>query len=303
MLPFAVVAAVGIAAIFMQHRVVHHFPNAAAHQIIEAVDFLPVILCRAGANTHGMGIFAQEIGPVVQLLLLALMLADFSHIFHAGVHLAAHIVGDALAVDDAFVMHRDGGVGFQPGIHGIGVVIAAGLVAQAPQNDAGPVFIPVVQMLNPFHIPGQPGFVRGNAVRGGRELVGEGAVGFQIVFVYDIDAVFVAQLDEQRIRGIVGGADGVDVVAFAKQNIPLNFVRGQAVAAGGAGIVVIDAPQLQLLAVQGKDIALNLYILKAHALPDNGVAKLDVKIVQRRLFRVPLLHIQMIKTGGCMAVF
>ena len=67
--------------------------------------------------------------------------------------------------------------------------------------------------------------------------------------------------------------------------------------------MMVYAPQLQLLAVQGKDIALNLYILKAHALPDNGVAKLDVKIVQRRLFRVPLLHIQMIKTGGCMAVF
>ena len=195
---------------------VHHFPNAAAHQIIEGIDFLPVILRCAGANTHGMGIFAQEIGPVVQLLLFALMLANLAHIFYTGVHFAAHIVGDALAVDDAFVMHRDGGVGFQPGIHGIGVVIAAGFVAQAPQNNAGPVFIPVVQMLDPLHIPGQPGFIVGNAVIGGRELVGEGAVGFQIVFVYDIDAVFIAQLQQQRIRGIVGGADGVDVVAFAQ---------------------------------------------------------------------------------------
>ena len=89
----------------MEHRVIYHLPHAAAHQVVILIDLLPVGLGVAGADAHGVGVLAQEVGPVVQLLLLAAVLAHLVHLLHRGVHLRAHVVGHALAVHGALVVH------------------------------------------------------------------------------------------------------------------------------------------------------------------------------------------------------
>ena len=105
-LPLPVVAAVGEAAVLVQHGMVRHLPDAAAHEVVVPVDLLPVGLRVSGADAHGVGILAHEIGPVVEGLLLSLMLAHVVQHFDAGVHLAAHVIGDLFAVNGALVVDR-----------------------------------------------------------------------------------------------------------------------------------------------------------------------------------------------------
>ena len=105
MLPLAVVPSVGIGSVRMENRMVHHFPDTAAHQIIIVIDFLPVCFGIAGTHTHGVGIFTEEIRPVVEALLFSAVLADPVHLLHRWVHLAAYIIRLPFAVDSALVMH------------------------------------------------------------------------------------------------------------------------------------------------------------------------------------------------------
>ena len=105
MLPLAVVPSVGIGSVRMENRMVHHFPDTAAHQVIIVIDFLPVCFCIAGTHSHGVGIFTEEIRPVVEALLFSAVLADPVHLLHRWVHLAAYIIRLPFAVDSALVMH------------------------------------------------------------------------------------------------------------------------------------------------------------------------------------------------------
>ncbi len=84
MFPFAVVAAIGVAAVCVQNGMIYHLPHAAAHQVIVIIDFLPVGFGVAGANAHGVGVLAHEIWAVVELVLSAAIFADIVHHLRRG---------------------------------------------------------------------------------------------------------------------------------------------------------------------------------------------------------------------------
>ena len=134
-LPFPVVAAVGIASVGVEDGVIHHLPDAAAHQIVVFVDLLPIGLCVAGADAHCMGVLAEEVGAVVERPFLPPVLADGPDLFHGRVHLAADVIGDPLVVDDALIVDGQAGVGLEIGVHRIRVAVSAGLVAEGPEDD------------------------------------------------------------------------------------------------------------------------------------------------------------------------
>ena len=143
-----------------------------------------------------MGVLAHEVGPVIEGFLLPAVLAHIVDHLHAGVHLAAHVIGDFLAMDGALVMDRQWRMGFQILIHGIGVGIASSLVAKTPHDDGSVSvdLVPLIEPGDPIHIVSFPLGIMADGVVGRGDLVGPGSVGLQIVFVHDVETVFICQL-------------------------------------------------------------------------------------------------------------
>ena len=174
--PFSVVTAIGIGAIGLPHRMVYHFPDTSAHKIVILVNHLPVFLHGTGADAHSVGIFAEEIRPVIQLLLAASVLTHLLHLFYRRIHLAANIIGYPFAVDGTFIMNGQICALFQPVIHHIGIMIATSFVTQTPHDHTGAVLIPAIQPNCPVKIPVLPLRIMGNGVISRRKLLGEGSV-------------------------------------------------------------------------------------------------------------------------------
>ena len=279
---------------------IRHLPDTAAHEIIVTVNFPPVGFHISGADAHGVGVLAHKIGAVVEPFLFP---PPFSHIvnhLHCWVHLTAHVVGLPLAVNGAFVMDRQGRAGFQVIIHCVGVAIASGLVAQRP-HDNGSVrveFVALVEAGDSVQIALPPFWVVGDGVVGRRKLMGECAVGFQVVFVHDVQAVQIRQLQQKRVRGVVGSADGVNVKLFAQERVPLDFVRRHGIAVYGTAFVVVHSVELDFPAVEQKHVAFDFHGTESDLLFDAGGGRLIVNGVERGRFRVPLRHGEIFKDGG-----
>ena len=290
-LPLPVVTAVGVASVLVQHRVVHHFPDAAADQVVVSVDLLPVGLGISRSDAHGMRVFAQEIRPVVERFLLSLMDSDVMDHLNARIHLAADVVGDPAAVDGALVVDRESGVRLQVVVHRVGVGISAGFISQAPHHDGrvGVDAVPQIQPLDAVHVMRPPLRIVGNGVVGGRELHGEGAVRLQVVLVHDIDAVLVRQFQKKRIRRVVGRADGVDVEFLAQKDVPLDLVRRQGIAVFGACVVMIDPVEFDLPAVDQEVLRVfDLHGLEAELLLHAAGGRLVIDRIEDRVLRAPL---------------
>ena len=298
MAPLTVVAAVGIGTVLMQHGMVCHLPYAAAHEAVIFVDLLPVGFGIAGAYAHGVGILAEEIGPVVEALLLPLLFPHVVDHLYGRIHLAAHVVADPSAVDGGFIVDRKIGVVLQVLVHGIGVAIASGFVAQAPHDDGGIAvdLVPLVKAGDAVQVVGLPLGIVADGVVGGRKLVGKGAVGLQIVLVHDVDAQLVGQLQKERIGRIVGGADGIDIELLAEPHVPFDLFRRHGIAACRRGIMMVHALELDLPSVDQEDVAPDLHGPEADPLLYAGGGGLEIDGVEDRLLCVPLGHIQVFKS-------
>ena len=184
---------------------IHHLPDAATHQIVIAIDFLPVCFRIPGADSHSMCIFTEKIRSVIQAFLLPAVLANHVHLRHGRIHFTADIIRLSPAVDSAFIVHRQWRTCLQIVIHGIRVAVSAGLVAQRPQDNCcvAMQFIPLIQVLNPVKITRTPFRIMADRVISRRKLMGKSSMCFQIVFIYDINTKFVCQLQQKRIGRIV----------------------------------------------------------------------------------------------------
>ena len=241
-----------------------------------------------------MGVLAHEIWAVIEPGLFAALFADIVHHFDAGVHLAAHIVSLALAVDGALIVHRQGRVLLEVIVHGIGVVIAARLVAKAPHNNrcVPADFVPLIQPHDAVHIVAFPLGVVADGVIGRRELHGERTVRLQVIFVYNINAKLVRQFQQQWVRGIVRCAHGVDVEPLTDQHITLDIIGGHGVAIGRIGIVVVHALKFDFAAIEQEHILLDFNRAEADFLFYAAGGGFIVNIVQCRDFGIPLGHIK-----------
>ncbi len=288
MLPLPMVAAVGVAAVRVQHRMVHHLPDTAAHQVIIPVDLLPVALRIAGSYAHGMGVFAEEIGPIAELGYISCTLSHLMHLFHGRIHLAAHIVGSAPGMDHALIVDGQIGSLFQIAVHSVRIAPAAGFVAQAPHNDGRMELIPVEKPAGTIQVMQLPGRIVADMVVIRGQTLGPAAMGLQIGFIHHIDAQLIAQLQQIGIRGIVGSAYGIYIIFPAQADIPLHIRRGHGIAAGGAGIVVVNAMKLYRPAVDPEHPSVHSHPLKAHPFPDTAGLCLNQEVIEHRLLRIPL---------------
>ena len=90
----------------------------------------------------------------------------------------------------------------------------------------------------------------------------------QIILIHDINSMFIRQLQKQRIRRIMGGADGINIVLLAQQHILLDLLRRHGIAIFRTGIMVIDAMEFDLPSVDKKNISLDLHRSKTDPLLD-----------------------------------
>ena len=194
--PLAVVSSVGVAAVLVENRVIDHLPHAAADQVVVFIDLFPVGFGIAGSHSHGVRVFAHEIGPVVELLLLAAVLAGVMDHLYGRVHLAADIISDPLAVDGALVVYGQIRAKLQVVVHRVCIVIAARLISEAPHHDrcVAVDLISLVETADPVDIVRLPFAVMADGIVGRGKLHRKCPVGLQVVLVHDIETVFVSEL-------------------------------------------------------------------------------------------------------------
>ena len=128
------------------------------------------------------------------------------------------------------------------------------------------------------------------------------AVGLQVVLVHDIDPVPVAELVQGALVGIVGGADGVDVVALHGQNIQKQLVPVRHPPAYRAEVVAVHAVEDQAFSVQKENAVLDLNPAEADLLTDDfrdGTRRVqDLKHDLIKVRRCGRPEKRMIKTEG-----
>ncbi len=297
MLPFTVISAVGVMAVRVENSMVKHLPDAAAHQIFVVIDLFPVGLNVSGTDTHGMGIFAEEVGTVIETLLVAAMLTDFVNHRGGRIHFAANVIGLAAAVDGTLIVNGQGGMRFQVIIHGIRIGVAACLIAKGPHDDrgVGMELVTVIKTLNTLQITGLPFLVMADGIITGRQLMGKGAVCFQIVFIDDIDAQFISQFKKERIRRVVGGPDGVNIVFLAQLQVFFDVPGGQRIAVFRMGIVMVDALELDRAAVDKENISLNFNTAESDAFVNAAGRRFKIQVIENRILGTPLRDLEPVK--------
>ena len=258
---------------------IHHFPDAAAKQIVVTIDQLPVILHTAGADAHCVGIFAEEIRPVIQLFFPSCMGGNLRHLCDGRIHFTSHVIGMPDGMNDALIMNRQIGMLLDPCVHTVRIAIAARLVAKAPHDDGSMRPVPVIDPADPVKVAGRPLRVVGDEAEHRRKRHGLGTVGLQICFVHNVDTVFIRTFQKQRIRRIVAGTDRVDVELFAKKNVSFNFVRAHGIAVFCAGVMMVDAVQLDLPPVYKEYISLDLHLFETNAQLYAAVFRFNIKVI------------------------
>ena len=164
------------------------------------------------------------------------------------------------AKDIALVVGQPGGVvDASPAQGFLDVLPIAGFIAHGPQQHAGvigvgddPAWHPVQHRFLVVRVPHEQGHAALFSVQGPR------AVGFQVRFANDIEAIFVRQLIEARRVGVVAGADGVDVVLLHQAHIPQNVLPGHGVTRLRIAVVAVDAVHEYPLTIEQHQTVANL---------------------------------------------
>ena len=162
--------------------------------------------------------------------------------------------------------------------------------------------IPLIEMLDTIHIARAPLRVMADGVIGGRQLMREGSVGFQVILIHNIDAELIRQLKKKRIGRIVRCADSIDIKRLAEQHVFLNLVRCHGVAVGGAGIVMVNTVQLHPVPVNQEDIPLNFDSSEADLLRNAAGWRLITDGVENRGFCIPFRHVKALKNSLCFSL-
>ena len=293
MLPFSVISAIGIASVVVLHGMVHHFPDTSAHQIVITIDFLPVCFRVSRANPHRMRIFAEEIWSVIQALLFSPVFPDHMHLRHGRIHFAADIICLSLAVDRTLVVHGERRALFQIVVHGIRVAVTTGFIPQRPHDNRriAMQLIPLIEMFYTVEIMPAPFGIMADGIVGGWKLMRKGTVSLQIVFIHKVNAQLIRQLQKKRIRRIMGGANGIDVILFAEQQIPFNFIRCHGIAVGRTRIMMIDAVELNPAAINQENVSLNRDCSEADPFRYTAVLCLIADCIEHRLLCIPLFYL------------
>ena len=134
------------------------------------------------------------------------------------------------------------------GFHGLvgrhEILARAGLVAKAPDDNRRVVHA----RANHFHISGHVGGTPLGGV-GERRLAVVVFVALDVGLGFEIDAEFVAKIEEIRVVGVVCGAHVVDVSALHHHHLFEHLLARDGVASLGIRLVAVHALQLQGAAI------------------------------------------------------
>ena len=250
----AKVAAIGKAGLAVRachcNAVVHVLPDKPALIQRLFVGVLGVVGDAAAAVAHGVAVLAHDKG------LFRVLCQKLFDVCHRGIHLAFHIgSGGVFPVpENALVVHKAAGVGAAEIFAHLPQGLAAvALVTAGPDEDGRVVFVPL-----------QHGFGTGKHIFPPlRACTGQGppvgavcaqflpcAVALQIGLPDDIQAVFIAELQETGVVRVVAGAHGVDVVGLEIFHIPQHFFPADSTPGLAAPLVAVDTLEHDALAVQ-----------------------------------------------------
>ena len=243
----------------VHHRLVNPVPDGAAAEEVRRLDGVPVVLQVAHGVAHRVGIFRD----VERILDAHLSLHGLAHPAHAGILVGAHV--DDVVV--ALILHGARHVeGLQRSITRLEVVAGTGLVAQTPDHDAGVVHSGPRQ----FHHAGDMCWTPFNGV-GERCLAVVVLVALQVGLGLQIDAVFIAEIVEVGVAGVVRRAHVVDVGTLHHHHLFLHLLARDGMSALGVRLVAVHALQLQRLAVhvevaacQSELVGLSLCVQNLH---------------------------------------
>ena len=159
------------------------------------------------------------------------------------------------------------------------------------------VFIPLVKRLDTAHasvFPLRQAARQRRAARGRAALC---AVGLQVIFIDEIQPIFIADVIPGRMIGVVGGAHGVDVVRLHHQSIRNHFLPRERSPAPAGKLVPIHTLEHQPAAVEQQNSAPDLHTAEAsfqghifqHALIPGEGKQHRIKV---RLLRAPELGLR-----------
>ena len=250
----------------------------------------------AGSVPHGVAVLTQKIGtPVVQREIfpdaVQIVVHPPVHIQHRYVLLKLLILLDALVVEKPC-----GIVLFHPSARLLKRLAVAGLIAQRPHDDAGPVLIP-------DHIQSRP--VK-DCFRESRIFYSErhplhiilfptvdkdASVGFQVALADDHKPVRIAKFGKPGRVWIVTCPDGIDIVRFHQPQIPLRLFPVYRISRLRITVMPVYSPQFCRDAVQ---INHSVFYLNSpesrpfrYALPPAE----NFQAVQIRILRIPQMYV------------
>ena len=238
-------------------------PDKTALQARIVAKGLPVIGKIAEAVAHRVGVFAEDQRSLLARHTDPLFDPPFWHrwnqlvALNASVHRADNIGGGAVGAA-AFILHRAGRVvALQPVIHRFMVAAAAGFISQRPDNNRRVVAVALQHSADAGAEGREPGRIVGKTIHRHH------AVGFNISFVNDVQAIAVAQPIPARSVWIVRAAHGVEVVLLHQQNVLHHVLFGHHLAALVVMLVAVDAADQQRFAVQQQQAVFDFNAAKA----------------------------------------
>ena len=234
----APIGPVGLSPLPGPQSLVDPIPDRAALQGRVAFYGVPVVLEIAHAIAHGMGILAEDQGPIGILFGIANQFRD------TGIH-GTDDVGMRFFAG-LFVVDGPGHIApVNPTTRRLEIDPVTGLIAQGPDDDRGMVLVPLYHPLGSVQVRLLP-----------ERLVAQGlvgtvadAVGLDVGLVDHIETILITQLIPAGHIGIVTGTHGVDVVTFHEQDVLHHGGLGEGVAGVRIVLMAIDALDVDRSAV------------------------------------------------------
>ncbi len=277
----------------LRQRLVDPVPDKAALQAGVITKRLPVFGKAAEAVAHRMGVLAEDQRARLIRQGNPLLNRPLRHgrkrLVHidAGIHRADDIGGGRVR-PAALILYRTRRIaGLHPAVERVMACAVAGLVPQRPDNDGGMVAVAL------HHA--------GDTLAHGREPVRivrqsthrHHAVGFNIGFIDDVEAVAIAQPVPERMVRIVRAAHGVKVMLLHQLDIPTHGGLVHRLAGFRVMLMTVNPADQQRLTVDLQLTVANLHLAHAHVARFDlqqtalGIQQRDGQPIEMRRFSAP----------------
>ena len=279
-------------------RVITPFPDECAAHHFVGLDEPPVVLQISRTVAHSMSIFTHEI-RLIRFTVYILLKG-----FQRGIHVAVEIdVGEiilalAAAILRAFIVRQSCRIKMlRPGQRRFKAAAIGTFVTHGPADHAGTVLITlntslraVKRRLHELRIIGKRLIPLLNVIRPDVVLTAvqlRRAMAFMIGLIDHEETVLITQLVEHRRVRVMAGTDGVEVVLLDHLQVALHMIDADHRTGHRIGIMAVDTPELDDIAIQIDLIVFNMNLTQTNAIHNDLVRRLEDQRIQVRLLRIP----------------